>query len=90
LSGTDWRVLAAIVRETAAQSKFADETYYVRLAMWANITGEPKTVHGRVRDSLVRLAAHGVIGYEPARRNGQRSKFWLPRPESTTPEEPGS
>jgi hypothetical protein len=72
LSGTHWRVLAAVVTLTASYSKTTDRTYVAKIADLAELDAtDPKLK--RTKRALKHLASKGLIRYEPARKHGDQT-----------------
>jgi len=77
LNGTRWRVLAAVVALTATFSKYYDSTFVARIAQMADLDRTDRTLKV-TKKTLRYLASVGLIVYEPAERDGQRTLIGLP------------
>jgi hypothetical protein len=77
LSGSDWRVLAAVHTLTASYSKLADYLYVAELARKADLDRKDPMFKA-TKKSLKRLQEAGAIEWQPSRRHGERSLVSLP------------
>ncbi len=72
LSRSDWRVLGAAIYLTASYSRTVDFIYVAQVVRLAGLSER------RAGESLRRLAAFGVIEWEPGRGRGKPSLLSLP------------